>query len=216
MIENVRKYPVLTVFVISFYYLVGVAGMTLDQTQPLFRALVPYTLLFSLYLLWLFHEKADAVIYLAGLVIFLIGFTVESIGVNTGVIFGDYVYGKTLGVKLWETPLMIGVNWLLLIYSCWALTGIFTANRWLRYVAGSLLMVLYDIALEPVAIRLDMWNWRGEEIPLQNYTGWFLTSMILFIILDLTNKNIKNKIAPAMFIIQFVFFIILNIIFHYT
>ena len=216
MIENVRKYPVVTVLVISFYYLVGVVGFTLDQTQPLFRALVPYTLLCSLYFLWLFHEKADALIYIAAIMIFLIGFTVESIGVNTGVIFGDYVYGKTLGIKLFETPIMIGVNWLLLIYSCWVLTGIFTGNRWLRYVAGSLLMVLYDIALEPVAIRLDMWNWRGEEIPLQNYTGWFLTSMILFIILDLTSKNIKNKIAPALFIIQFMFFIILNIIFHYT
>jgi len=107
------------------------------------------------------------------------------------------------------------VNWLLLIYSCWALTGIFTGNRWLRYFAGSTLMVLYDIALEPVAIRLDMWSWRGEAVPLQNYAGWFLASLILFIIFDLSTKDIKNKIAPALFIIQFMFFILLNIIYHF-
>jgi len=216
MIENVRKYPVATILILCVYYLVGLMGLSINKTQPLFQALVPFTLLFSLYFLWLFHEKADLRIYLTGLVIYLIGYTIESIGVNSGAIFGDYVYGKTLGIKLWNTPLMIGINWLLLIYSCWALTGIFTGNRLLRYLFGSALMVLYDIALEPVAIRLDMWNWYGEAVPMQNYTGWFLTAMILLIILDRSVGNIKNKIAPALFIIQFMFFIILNIIFHFS
>jgi putative membrane protein len=216
MIERVRKYPVATVLVICFYYMVGIVGLSFEKTQLLFQALVPFTLLFSLYFLWLFHEGADRRIYITGFVIFLLGYLVEVAGVNTGVIFGDYVYGKTLGIKLWNTPLIIGVNWLLLIYSCWALTGIFTANRWVRYLAGSVLMVLYDIVLEPVAIRLDMWNWNGQVVPLMNYTGWFLTSLILFIILDLYTKSIKNKIAPALFIIQFMFFVILNIIFYFS
>lgn len=216
MIENVRKYPVITVAVFCLYYLVGIGGLCYDSTQSLFRALVPLTLLCNLYFLWLFHENADLRIYLAGLVIYLAGFAVESIGVNTGAIFGAYNYGTTLGLKLWNTPLVIGVNWLLLIYSCWALTGLFTGNRWLRYFIGSGLMVIYDIALEPVAIRLDMWNWFGASVPFQNYTGWFLVSLILFIILDLASKNIKNKIAPALFIIQFVFFIILNIIYQFS
>jgi putative membrane protein len=216
MIENLRKYPVTTVLVLSFYYLVGILGLSFGRSQPFFQALVPFTLLFSLYFLWLFHEKANFRIYLTGLVVYFVGFTIESIGVNTGAIFGIYVYGNTLGIKLWNTPLMIGVNWLLLIYSCWALTGIFTGNRWLRYFTGSALMVVYDIALEPVAIRLEMWNWYNEAIPLQNYVGWFLSSLILLIILDMSTKGIKNKIAPALFIIQFIFFIILNIIFHFS
>jgi uncharacterized membrane protein len=216
MIENARKYPVITVLILCLYYLVGIVGLSIEKTQSLFQALVPFTLLFSLYFLWLFHENADLRIYLTGLAIYLAGYLVESAGVNTGAIFGNYVYGKTLGIKLWNTPLMIGVNWLLLIYSCWALTGLFTGNRWLRYFAGSALMVIYDIALEPVAIRLDMWNWYGEAVPLQNYAGWFITSLILFIFLDRNRKNIKNKIAPSLFIIQFMFFIILNIIYHFS
>lgn len=216
MIENVRKYPVATILILCFYYLVGLIGLCINKTQPIFQALVPFTLLFSLYFLWLFNERVDLKIYLTGLVICLLGYLVESVGVNTGAIFGDYIYGKTLGIKLWNTPLMIGINWLLLIYSCWALTGIFTGNRWLRYLAGSALMVLYDIALEPVAIRLDMWNWYEEPVPLQNYIGWFFFSMILFIILDRSLGKIKNKIAPALFIIQFMFFIILNIFFHFS
>jgi bisanhydrobacterioruberin hydratase len=200
MIENVRKYPVHTVIAISFYYLVGIIGLINEQFQSLFKALVPYTLLFSLYFLLLFHEGSKVKIYVTAMIIILLSFLVEAIGVNTGVIFGHYVYGPTLGIKLWNTPLMIGVNWLLLIYSCWVLTGLFTGNRLLKYLFASMLMVIYDIALEPVAMM--------------NYTGWFLTSMILFIILDLGVGNIKNKIAPALFIIQFIFFLALNIIFY--
>ena len=216
MIENVRKYPVATVAILSFYYAVGVVGISLEITQSLFRALVPFTLLCSLYFMWLFHESANLRLYLTALVIFILGYVIEAVGVNTGIIFGHYEYGKTLGFKLWNTPLMIGVNWLLLIYSCWTLTGIFTANRWLRYLSGSLLMVVYDLALEPVAIRLDMWSWFGAEIPLQNYIAWFFISIILFILLDINVKQIRNKIAPALFIIQLAFFIILNIVFRLT
>jgi bisanhydrobacterioruberin hydratase len=216
MIEKVRKYPVATVAVISFYYLVGVIGLSLDITQTIFRALVPFTLLCSVYFLWLFHENANSRFYITGLAVFLLGFLVEAIGVNTGAIFGEYHYGTTLGIKLWNTPLMIGVNWLLLIYSCWALTGVLFKNRFIRYLVGSLLMVIYDTALEPVAVRLDMWSWPAGEIPLQNYLGWFLASLMLFVVIDLGNKVIRNKIAPALFIIQFIFFILLSIIYYYN
>jgi putative membrane protein len=215
MLENVRKYPVATIIVIAIYFTVGVIGLSLEMSGALFKKLIPVTLLFSLYFVWLFHENPDKRFYFSWLTIFILGFLVEVIGVNTGVIFGEYTYGKTLGFKLWNTPLMIGVNWLLLIYSCRALIGIFTGNRWLTWLAGGALMVLYDIALEPVAIRLDMWNWHLATIPIRNYVAWFIISVIFFIVSDLFIKRIENKIAPAMFIIQFMFFVILNIIFYF-
>ncbi len=59
-----------------------------------------------------------------------------------------------------------------------------------------------------------MWHWDNATIPVRNYIGWFLSSLVLFSILDLAIKDIKNKIAPALFIIQFVFFVILNILFR--
>jgi len=216
MIEVVRKYPVQTVAVIAFYYSVGIVGLSVPKTQSLFQALVPFTLLCSLYFLWLFQENLSMKVYLTGLAIFILGFAVEVAGVNTGVIFGEYEYGRTLGIKLWNTPLMIGVNWLLLIFSCRALTELFLRNRWLRIVVASLLMVIYDIVLEPVAIRLDMWNWFGERVPLQNYLAWFIVSVILFLILELFVKQVRNKIAPALFIIQIAFFLVLNIVYKLT
>lgn len=214
MIENVRKYPAALIAFLSIFYLVGVIGLSWEKSRSLFEALVPFTLLFSLYFLWLFHENPSPRFYLASLVIFLAGFLLEVAGVNTGLIFGEYAYGKTLGVKLWNTPLMIGVNWLLLIYSAWVLTGFITSSRWLRYILGGLAMVAYDIVLEPAAIRLDMWTWAGVAVPIQNYVSWFVFSVILLFVFDRMMKEVKNKIAPALFIIQFVFFLLLNII-HY-
>jgi putative membrane protein len=215
MIENIRKYPSGLIAFLSFFYLVGVAGISWERTRPLFEALVPFTLLFSLYFLWLFHEQHNLRFYLTALGIFLAGFLVEVAGVNTGLIFGHYTYGDTLGVKLWNTPLMIGVNWLLLIYTSWVLTGFITDSRWIRYALGGTAMVLYDVFLEPVAIKLDMWSWTYGEIPLQNYAAWFIVSVILLVLLDFNTKQLKNKIAASLFIIQVVFFLLLNIIFNY-
>lgn len=216
MIENLRKYPVIIVVVISFYYLVGIIGLSIGNTRALFTALVPYTLLFSLYFLWLFHENPGPRLYLAALAIFITGFLIEVAGVNTGLIFGHYTYGKTLGFKILFTPLMIGVNWLLLIISCWTLTGLFLKNRWLRYTTGAFFMVIYDIVLEPEAIRLDMWSWQDDTVPVQNYIAWYFFSWVLFIFLDLSRAGMKNKIAPSLFIIQFMFFVILNIINYFS
>lgn len=216
MLENVKKYPVSTIVWMVNYYGFGVLGLSLEFSRPLFQKLVPLTLLFSLYFLWLFHEKPDRRFYIGWLTIFVVGYGIEIIGVNTGVIFGDYTYGETLGFKLWDTPFIIGVNWLLLIYSSRVLIGKYVQNRWLTWLAGGALMVLYDFAMEPVAIRLDMWNWHLAPIPIRNYVAWFVISMILFIISDLFIKRIENKIAPALFIIQFAFFILLNIVFHFA
>ena len=216
MIEKLRKYPVTTVLIIAFYYGVGIFGLAYQATQSLFRELVPFTLICSLVLLILFNEDHSRKMYLAALVIFFLGFAIEVLGVNTGVIFGEYRYGGTLGIKLLDTPLMIGVNWLILIWSGWALTGVFFKNCLVRIIAGSGLMVCYDIALEPVAIKLDMWDWFGAPVPLQNYFAWFLASIILFFIVSLNGREVRNKIAPGLFIIQFVFFVVLNLIFSMT
>ena len=52
------------------------------------------------------------------LLIFLIGMFSEFIGVNYGVIFGEYIYGNNLGFKLFGVPFLIGLNWVILTVIC--------------------------------------------------------------------------------------------------
>ena len=92
-------------------------------------------------------------------------------GVHTGFPFGSYSYGPVLGFQLFEVPLMIGVNWLLLVYMTGNLFRESIANDWLAAALSASVMVLLDIAIEPVAVALDFWTWEGDIIPLSNFIG---------------------------------------------
>ena len=46
-----------------------------------------------------------------------LGFFIEVIGVKTGFIFGSYYYGAAMGIKILAVPLLIGLNWSILVYS---------------------------------------------------------------------------------------------------
>ncbi|MBK7882949.1 MAG: carotenoid biosynthesis protein [Chitinophagaceae bacterium] len=44
-----------------------------------------------------------------------IGIAVEIIGVKTGFLFGNYSYGIVLGPKIQSVPILIGINWFIII-----------------------------------------------------------------------------------------------------
>jgi putative membrane protein len=77
--------------------------------------------------------------------------------------------------------------------------------------AGALLMVIYDILLEPVAIRLDMWSWETVTPPLQNYIAWFIISFPLVMLLGRYTKNSSNPLNTIVLVCQLLFFALLNL-----
>lgn len=199
-----------TIF-LALIYAIGILGLSLHLTRELFLLTTPFTLLLSLLLLGIFHEKYTRRFILVAVTNYLAGFFIEMAGVTTGLVFGSYSYGATLGVKVWGTPLMIGVNWLVLVYCVWIMMSRWQWHLLLKAFLGSLLMVFYDFFLEPVAIWTDMWSWDAVAVPVQNYVAWFVTSFVLLILIGALTPGIKNKIAPALFIIQLAFFILLFI-----
>ena len=205
-IRNYNLAPWLVIF-----YSVGVAGMIIPQTRELFKAMVPLNLLLNVMLLLIYHGRLDLRFAWKALVIYSAGFIVEIAGVNTGLIFGSYSYGPTLGTKLFHTPLIIGVNWLMLVYASLVITSRFFEQRYFRVLVAAVLMVVYDFALEPSAIDLDMWDWGGP-VPMQNYIAWLVISLVLVWFADRTGfVNRKNKIAAPLFFVQLGFFILLDI-----
>lgn len=83
------------------------------------------------------------------------GYLIELIGIITGLIFGEYAYGSGLGLKLFDVPLIIGLNWAILVFATAALTQQFLWPTWLKATLAATLMVAYDFFLEPVAINFD-------------------------------------------------------------
>lgn len=197
---------------LMLFYFVGLIGFNIPQTSRIFYMLTPLTLLLSLSLLFYFHAPYNIKFFLIALFIAFAGFFIEVIGVQSGLVFGSYGYGETLGIKVLDTPLMIGLNWLMLSYCTYVFSQRIGANIWLRSLLGAFLMTVYDIVLEPVAIHTGMWTWENGEIPLQNYMAWFVFSLFFHIILNIFKVRIENKIASPLFKIQFVFFMILSLV----
>lgn len=198
-------------FIIILFHLVGLYGFLTPELSKLFIDLVPFHLLLMLLLLiFSIKEKSSHVLLFAG-IIFMAGFLIELIGVNTDAVFGTYTYGKTLGIKLWQTPLLIGINWFILVYC----TGVFLEqfkikNRFLFSLLGALILLSLDILIEPVAMSFDYWTWDGSVIPVQNYFAWFLFSGLMLWIFSSMSFNKQNKAAVVLLFSQFIFFAVLN------
>lgn len=207
-------------------YAVGLAGMLIPFTRPYFMLITPVNLLVVTVLLFYNHRRWDVRTIFSFTLVGIFSFFIEALGVNTGLIFGEYSYGRTLGPALLNTPLMIGVNWILLVYLCHSVSvmifeklpvGSFGSRLYqkapslLVAIVGGLLMVVYDIILEPSAIQLDMWSWAGVGIPLQNYVAWFLFSFVFILFIGLSRIDTRNRTALPLYLIQLAFFLILDI-----
>jgi putative membrane protein len=198
--------------------------MLLPFTREIFVLITPLNLLFAAAFLF-YGEKPALRVIITGAVIAVASFLVEAYGVNTGKIFGQYTYGKGLWPALLNTPLIIGLNWFLLIYC----TNVISRQLWdivpgrssgrmtslmkslFIVVTGSLLMVFYDLFLEPAAMRLDMWSWEGDRVPVRNYLAWFLLSALFHSVVRLWGEEGINRKALPLFAVQIIFFAVIDL-----
>ena len=195
--------------VIVALHLVGIVGLSLPEFQDLFLDLTPAQLLVSLFLILFFHRGWNDAFPVYAAAAFWIGFGSELIGIHTGYLYGDYVYGPTLGPKLWDVPIIIGINWFILAYS----TGVLfrrVPNDIYAAILGALAMTAIDYIIEPVAVALDMWAWKWDEIPVSNYAGWFGVSFLIHLIYRKANFEKSNPVAAFLLGILILFFTILN------
>ena len=189
-------------------------GMGIPYTREIFKALIPVNFLVA-FLVLLITDRSDLRKLIPfSIIVFVLTFVIEAIGVESGKIFGDYTYGWSLGPKISETPLIIGWNWLMLLYCATIISGKFTDNRYFISFMTAVLMVVYDFFLERPAGYLDMWTWSGEFVPMQNFLAWFIISWILSGALQLLKPKMVNPVAPTMFGVHMLFFFLLNAIFY--
>lgn len=206
--ERNTKLLIAKIVVIALH-VVGIIGLSIPEYRELFLRLTPLQLLTSLFLILAFHRGWSDVFPVFAAAAFWIGFGSEIIGIHTGYLYGDYVYGSTLGPKLWEVPIIIGVNWFILVY----LTGtIFhkVPNDYYAAFLGAAAMTAIDYIMEPVAVALDMWYWKFEIIPWSNYAGWFGVAFLIHLIFRKANFQKGNELANILLLCMILFFAILN------
>lgn len=212
MFQQLKKYKLtVSIIFLLIFHLVGLLGMLLGQDANEFAKLSWVNLLISGCILFLNHETWNSKIIIGIVAVGVLGYSFEVLGVQTGVIFGEYAYGEALGWKWMGTPFVIGLNWAMLCYF-----SVYTFSKWIKpwwllSSVAALSLVLLDFIIEPVAIQLDFWTWTEPEIPLQNYLAWFALAAIFNKIIVLTKETSENKLAPYLFLIQTLFFAILHL-----
>lgn len=193
-------------------HLAGILGLSYELTRPVFLALVPFNLLANLALVLYFHQIWTKKFVAVCLFVMLAGFGIEVAGVQTQMIFGNYWYETTLGYKIWGVPLLIAINWLIVIYTSQAVVSFFKLSPLLHILLATVLTVGLDVLIEPIAIRFDFWDWAGGVVPLQNYLGWAGTALVFHIIFTFSKSFQASKVAVALYLCEILFFVMLQIL----
>lgn len=203
-----KKYALpVAVAILVIFHAVGFWGLLFSGRPEYFQRLTPMNLLLTNTLLLAFHRRWSTTFILFAAVVFSVGFFSEVVGVHTGLLFGDYTYGAALGFKIWSVPVLIGLNWLMLVYSAGHISNL-TRLPWpAKAILGALLMVLLDYFIEPVAMAFDFWSWQGGHIPLSNYVGWFVVALGLQVYFQRAAIAKENRLAPYIYLVQLLFFV---------
>ena len=122
------------------------------------------------------HERPKFTIVSIGIVV--ASFGIEWLGVQTEQIFGSYLYGQTLQPSIDGIPISIGSAWFVMLIASTAVAQkiapkSLAGSRFKTAFLVALLMVCFDLLMEPAAVKLDYWTWINDHIPLQNYLAWF-------------------------------------------
>lgn len=194
--------------ILIILHAVGVVLFALDKS---YASLSYFTLIITAILLMLDEPQLGKKITVFA-IIFTFGFAVELIGVQTGWLFGDYEYGTSLGYKMWDVPVIIGLNWFVIVISSVSVVRkLKIKNRYIVAALSALLCTLLDVFIEPVAIRYDMWSWATAFIPIYNYVCWIVFSFF-FALLHIRTSNQMNRTGTYLFFIWLIFFLLLNTI----
>jgi putative membrane protein len=168
-----------TAVVMVILYAVGTAAHLYRPTLGLMTAMTPWFLLgCGLAVIWPSLRTGGRRFLLWGAAVYLVTFFLEALGVATGLVFGEYRYGPTLGLAAFGVPLVIAFNWAVVVYGAVRMAGRRKRSDFMTAVMTGAVATMFDWIMEPVAIRLDYWTWAGGDIPLHNYIAWFVIATI--------------------------------------
>jgi bisanhydrobacterioruberin hydratase len=208
------------------FHTIGFVGMFVSK--DFFVTTTALNLLLMLGLLIYTQKKINTAFIIFFILCFSTGIAVEIIGTSTGYLFGQYEYGTMLGPVIKNVPLVIGVNWFIIMYCCGVAvhTVIEKLSNRLEIVTGerpkaiklvsiisdgAMLAVIFDWIMEPASIKLGFWKWLGDgEIPAFNYLTWFGISTFIMVAFAFLKFEKQNIFAVHLLMIMAMFFMLIR------
>ena len=192
------------VYVVSILSLVGFVGFGLHPER--LAAAPSAAAVYGWMLLW--APRAQILVAFAALALFLTRHTgarwlpalgavyllsllSELAGTTVGLPFGPYHYTDGLGPKwLGHVPVLIPLSWFFMALPSYAIARWrFPTSIAARVVAGSLVLLSWDLALDPaMSLVTKYWVWGVDGpyygMPILNLVGWYVTGLVLMIALS--------------------------------
>ena len=140
-------------------------------------------------------------------------FIIELAGSGTGFPTGYFSYGNILKPSLYGIPLALPIAYFGTILTSTALVQhidfYWKQNDIIKSLLIGLLVLIFDIYMEPAAMKLGVWYWQGNKVALQNYITWYILSSILgFLGLRLRVLSVKLPIIFLnIYIAEVLFFV---------
>lgn len=202
--QAVRYNTPIAIFIIWIFHAAAIIGISLGH-QDWFIAKTPLNLILCLGLFIWVYPMDTLKKYLAFAIFVLAGMFAEWLGVQYGLLFGEYSYGSNFGPKLDGVPYLIGINWAILTFIC---AGIVFPLRpvWLKIPLASLLMVLLDFFMEHSAPNFDFWTFSEGLAGIENYVTWFTLALVFQSVFHAFGIQGNKAFSLNLYLTQLVFF----------
>lgn len=125
--------------------------------------------------------------------IYVLSFLAEHVGTGYGIPFSGYSYTGLLGPKLaGRVPYVIPLSWFLMSAPAYVMARVTfpgSGRALPRIVLASLLLVTWDLALDPaMSFLTPYWLWENSGpfygMPWVNLLGWLLTGVVIMVALE--------------------------------
>jgi putative membrane protein len=141
----------------------------------------------------------------------LFAFFAEVIGVKYGIIFGNYYYGEALGYKILSVPVIIIINWMIILAGSISVSEIISKNKIVIIFLSAFFAIIFDYLMEPVAMYFNYWSWANGTIPFINYLTWGILIFIFACIYVFNGFSMKFTMPAFLFVIQIAYFLLLKL-----
>jgi putative membrane protein len=112
---------------------------------------------------------------------------VEAVGVRTGLPFGEYAYTGTLGPQVLGVPAVVPLAWAMMAWPALVVARTLARTGPGTVLLGGIALAAWDVFLDPQMVSAGHWRWADPDpglplvpgIPLTNYAGWVLVSVLM-------------------------------------
>jgi uncharacterized membrane protein len=133
------------------------------------------------------------------------GWGIERLGLATSFPFGTYEYSNELGPAIAGVPIVIPLAWSMMAYPCLIAAQRLSATTIGVALIGGWVLAAWDLFLDPQMVGEGYWSWLEigwelpgiDGIPLQNFLGWLLASIVLMWLLALLPRKVASDAVPT-------------------